>query len=86
MATTKVSLEEYLNTAYGPDVEYIDGELQERNVGEIEHAKMILAVLTWFVARRQEWQLQKLPDVRVQMKTERFSYTGCVRVRCLEYR
>ncbi len=41
MATTKVSLEEYLNTSYRPDVEYIDGELQERNVGEIEHARMI---------------------------------------------
>jgi hypothetical protein len=29
MATTKVSLEEYLNAAYRPEVEYIDGKLQE---------------------------------------------------------
>ena len=72
MATTKTSLEEYLGTNYRPDVEYIDGELQERNVGEIEHAKMILAVLMWFVGHRQEWQIQILPDVRVQVKQERF--------------
>ena len=72
MATTKVSLEEYLNTSYRPDVEYIDGELKERNVGEIEHAKMILAVLMWFVGHRQEWQIEILPDVRVQVKPERF--------------
>ena len=44
MATPKVSVEEYLNTAYRPDVEYIDGKLQKRNVGGIELAKMILAV------------------------------------------
>ena len=31
MATTKVSREEYFRTSYRPDVEYIDGELQERN-------------------------------------------------------
>lgn len=72
MATTKVSLEGYLRTSCRPDVEYIDGELQERNVGEIEHAKMILAVLMWFVGHRQEWQIQILPDVRVQVKPERF--------------
>lgn len=41
-------------------------------MGEIEHAKMILAVLLWFVGRRQEWQIQILPDVRVQVKPEHF--------------
>ena len=44
MATPKVSVEEYLNTAYCPDVKYIDGKLQKRKVRGIEHAKMILAV------------------------------------------
>ena len=72
MATTQVSVEEYLKSVYKPDVEYVDGELQERNVGEIEHAKMILAVLMWFVGHRQEWQVQILPEVRVQVKPERF--------------
>ena len=72
MATTKTSLEEYLGTSYRPDVEYIDGELQERNVGEIEHARMILAVLRWFLGRSQQWQIESLPDVRVQVRRERF--------------
>jgi len=31
---TLVSLEEYLNTSYDPDVEYVDGVLVERNVGD----------------------------------------------------
>jgi hypothetical protein len=42
--TTKVPVEEYLSSSYRPDVEYIDGEIQERNVGEIEHARLIAKV------------------------------------------
>jgi len=72
LATTKVSVQEYLGTHYRPDVEYIDGELQERNVGEIEHAEMILAVLAWFLGHREEWRIRILPDVRVQVRPERF--------------
>ena len=33
-----VSVEEYLNTSYDPDVEYIDGVLVERNVGDWLHS------------------------------------------------
>ena len=31
---TLISVEEYLNTSYDPDVEYVDGVLVERNVGD----------------------------------------------------
>jgi hypothetical protein len=30
---TRVSLEEYLSTDYEPDCDYVDGVLEERNVG-----------------------------------------------------
>jgi len=72
MATTKVSVGEYLATCYRPDVEYVDGELQERNLGEVEHAELVLAVIRWFLARENEWQIRILPDVRVQVAAERF--------------
>jgi hypothetical protein len=29
-----VSVEEYLQTAYDPDCDYVDGEVIDRNVGE----------------------------------------------------
>src|SRR5437870_4091833 len=36
---TLVSVEEYLNTSYeGPDREYVDGRIVERNVGERSHS------------------------------------------------
>ena len=37
-AGTLVSLEEYLNTSYDPDVEYVDGVLVERNAGDWLHS------------------------------------------------
>ena len=35
---TLISVEEYLNTSYDPDVEYVDGVLVERNVGDWFHS------------------------------------------------
>jgi hypothetical protein len=40
MATaTHVSLTEYLNTEYEPDCEYLDGVVEERNVGKRKTAR-----------------------------------------------
>ena len=72
MATTKTSLEEYLGTSYGLDVEYIDGDLRERNVGELEPARMVKAILQWFAQYESSWQLEVLPDVRVQVSAENY--------------
>jgi len=44
MNTTVVSPEEYLSTSYKPDVNYIDGHLEERNVGTTKHGD-----LTWYL-------------------------------------
>jgi len=35
-----VSVEEYLNTSYRPDCDYLEGELLERNVGEWDHSRL----------------------------------------------
>ena len=44
MATTLVSVEEYLRTSYPDgDCEYVDGEIVERNVGEIDHGRFAIA-------------------------------------------
>jgi Uma2 family endonuclease len=38
MSTTLISLEEYLETAYSPDREFVDGTIVERNLGERPHS------------------------------------------------
>ena len=42
MATTAtlISVQEYLHTSYHPDCDYVDGELEERNVGGYPHGKL----------------------------------------------
>jgi hypothetical protein len=54
--TTQVSVEEYLSSAYDPDVDYVDGELENRNGGEKDHAKLqfltaklLDALGNWFI-------------------------------------
>jgi len=68
----QLSVEDYLHSVYEPDAEYVDGELQERNVGEIEHSELVLAIATWFQEHAKEWQIRVLPDVRVQVSSTRF--------------
>ena len=41
-ATTLISVEEYLSSGYDPDMDYVDVELEDRNVGEKDHAKLQL--------------------------------------------
>jgi Uma2 family endonuclease len=43
-ATTLVSIADYLSGVYDPDMDYVDGELEDRNVGEKDHAKLQLRV------------------------------------------
>ncbi len=72
MATTKTSLEEYLSTTYRPDAEYINGELRERNVGELEHSRMVKAGMRWFEQYEAAWHIEALPDVRVQVGLDNY--------------
>ena len=55
-APALMTMEQYLRTSYSPDVDFVDGEIEERNVGESEHAE-----LQWIIAgilypvQREAW-------------------------------
>jgi hypothetical protein len=55
----RISVEEYLRTAYEPDREYDDGLVVERNLGEFEHAFLQTILATVF--QRNTCGLQPLP-------------------------
>ena len=40
MATTLISIAEYLASNYDPDRDYVDGILQERHWGEYDHSRL----------------------------------------------
>ena len=72
MATTAVTIEEYLSISYRPDCDYIDGEVQERNLGEFDHARLQTAIAIYFGARRKEWGIRVFAELRVQVAATRF--------------
>src|SRR5438105_3704661 len=69
---TLVSVEEYLRTGYRPDREYIDGVIEERNLGEFDHARVQGIICGFFYAREKEWNVLAIPELRVQVKPTRF--------------
>jgi len=71
MPAAVTSLAEYLATSYHPDRDYVDGEVQERNLGEFEHAAIQAFLTSWFFAHRHEWQLHVLPEMRLRVTSER---------------
>jgi Uma2 family endonuclease len=73
MATspTLIPLEEYLRTSYHPDADYVDGEIEERNLGEFEHATFQSAINGWFWPRRTEWAISPVTEQRIRIGSSR---------------
>ena len=72
MATTAVTVQEYLSTPYDPDCDYVDGEVVERNLGEFDHARLQTAIAIYFGERRKEWGICVVVEQRVQVSPTRF--------------
>ncbi len=68
----RVSVSEYLTTSYRPDCDYVDGEVQERNLGEKEHAILQGALNFLFLSNRKAWGIEVYPELRVQVSPTRF--------------
>jgi Uma2 family endonuclease len=72
MATTvQIALSDYLKTSYDPDLEYVDGELRERNVGKTDHARVQALLAMWFGAHEQEWQIVVTTEQRIRVALDR---------------
>jgi hypothetical protein len=73
MATTsQVPLELYLRSSYEPDAEYVDGHIEERPVGEFDHASWQLAIQLWFAQHAGEWNIRVRLELRVQVPSTNF--------------
>jgi Uma2 family endonuclease len=71
MATAPVllSLEEYLRTSYHPDADYVDGEIEERNLGEYEHGRLQWLIALYFGKREEEWNIQGVAEQRIRVSS-----------------
>lgn len=71
-AATQVSVSEYLSTTYRPDCEYVDGEILERNLGEIDHSRLQIQLAFYLRSREAEWGIFALVEQCVQVNPRRF--------------
>jgi Uma2 family endonuclease len=70
---TLVSVDEYLRTSYeGPDREYIDGRVVERNLGEKDHSRPQRKLIGFFISLESTLGAYAFPEQRVQVKATRF--------------
>lgn len=69
---TLIPVEEYLSTDYSPDRDYVDGEVQERNLGERDHSRIQKKFLAYFIPLEEKWNIEVLPEQRVQVGATRF--------------
>jgi Uma2 family endonuclease len=71
-ATTHVPVEVYLRSSYEPDADYVDGKIEERPMGEFDHALWQQAIQKWFWQHEKEWNIRALAELRVQVGATRF--------------
>ncbi len=73
MATsTLISVEEYLKTVYRPDCDYVDGVVEERNLGEFDHGLVQAKLIAFFMGQAVAKGLLAIPEWRFQITPTRF--------------
>jgi Uma2 family endonuclease len=66
-ASISVPVEEYLRTIYHPDMEYVDGELVERHVGEHKHSRLQALAVLVLGPRERERRFRVLTEQRLRV-------------------
>jgi Uma2 family endonuclease len=68
---THVPVEVYLRSSYEPDAEYVDGQIEERAAGMLDHSSWQAAILAWFSPHERTWNVRALPSLRVRVAATR---------------
>ena len=69
--STLPSFEEYLQTSYKPDCDFVDDHIEERNVAKFDHNRTQALILAWFMSHEKAWNLLALPEQRAQVSARR---------------
>ena len=66
-----LSINEYLHTSYKPDVHFVDGEIEERNVGERPHSFIQGFITYLFTQNADAWRVDALVEQRIRIDSNR---------------
>jgi Uma2 family endonuclease len=73
-----ISVSEYLHTGFQPDCDYVDGVIEERNLGELDRAELQGAFLLYLNQYKREWGIRAVPEIRMQTSATRFRIADIV--------
>ena len=75
-----IPVSEYLHSVYRPDCDYVDGEVQERNLGELDHSDLQGRFLELLGAPANRPLIRANAELRVQVSPTLFRIPDiCVR-------
>ena len=67
-----ISVEEYLRSSYRPDCDYVDGVVEERNLGEEDHSNLQTELAFLFRGHNKDWAIKTRMELRLQVAPRRF--------------
>ena len=70
-AGTQISVEEYLKTVYRPDRDYVDGVVEERNLGEWDHSSVQTQFVIFF-SKFRHTGLRAVTELRIRVRENRY--------------
>jgi Uma2 family endonuclease len=71
-AVSFIPVAEYLSSSYEPDVDYVDGYLEDRHVGENEHSDLQTELATILRVQGKAWHIYAFVEHRVQISAKRY--------------
>ncbi len=71
-ATLSIPVEEYLQSSYDPDRDFIDGEILERDMGEWSHGRLQLKLAARLMANEGRWRSRTVLEVRLRITRSRY--------------
>jgi Uma2 family endonuclease len=75
IATAPLTLETYLQSSFHPDVDFVDGQIKERNLGEFDHGFLQGLIFSWFRPLRA--QIGGVPVVEQRIRVSETSVRIC---------
>jgi Uma2 family endonuclease len=75
------TVREYLRTSWSPDREFVDGRIEERNLGEKEHSIIQTYLAYLFTSKRNQWGVRVFAELRTQTRKTRFRVPDVLVVR-----
>ena len=75
------TVREYLSTSWSPDRELVDGRIEERHLGEIEHSIIQRFLTVLFALKRADWGVEVFPELRTQTAAKNFRVPDILVVR-----